>query len=37
MRITLIKPNIGIRNSSYKKDDASMEPLPLAVLAALTP
>ena len=37
MRITLIKPNIGIRAYSGQADNASMEPLQLGVLAALTP
>lgn len=37
MRITLIKPNIGIREYSKFRDNASMEPLQLAILAALTP
>ncbi|MDR3072348.1 MAG: B12-binding domain-containing radical SAM protein [Clostridiales Family XIII bacterium] len=37
MRITLIKPNIGIREYSLYRDNASMEPLGLGVLAALTP
>lgn len=37
MRIILIKPNIGIREYSLRKDNASMEPLQLGVLAALTP
>lgn len=37
MKITLIKPNIGIRAYSGQADNASMEPLQLGVLAALTP
>lgn len=37
MRITLIKPNIGRREHSLYVDDASMEPLQLGILAALTP
>lgn len=37
MKITLIKPNIGRREHSLYVDDASMEPLQLAILAALTP
>lgn len=37
MRIILIKPNIGIREYSERRDNASMEPLQLGVLAALTP
>ena len=37
MKITLIKPNIGKRGHSGYIDNASMEPLQLGVLAALTP
>ncbi len=37
MKITLIKPNIGRREHSLYVDNASMEPLQLGVLAALTP
>ena len=37
MKITLIKPNIGRREHSLYVDNASMEPLQLAILAALTP
>lgn len=37
MKITLIKPNIGIREYSGSVDNASMEPLQLGILAALTP
>lgn len=37
MRITLIKPNIGKREHSLYVDHASMEPLQLGILAALTP
>lgn len=37
MRITLIKPNIGRREHSLYVDNASMEPLQLGILAALTP
>lgn len=37
MKITLIKPNIGRREHSLYVDDASMEPLQLGILAALTP
>ena len=37
MRVTLIKPNIGRRTKSDKRDNAAMEPLQLGVLAALTP
>ena len=37
MKITLIKPNIGKREHSEYIDNASMEPLQLGVLAALTP
>ena len=36
-RIVLIKPNLGVRNYSGVRDSAPMEPLGLAVLAALTP
>ncbi|MBR6485343.1 MAG: radical SAM protein, partial [Lachnospiraceae bacterium] len=37
MKIILIKPNIGRREHSLYVDNASMEPLQLGVLAALTP
>jgi radical SAM superfamily enzyme YgiQ (UPF0313 family) len=37
MKITLIKPNIGIREYSGRRDNASMEPLQLGILAGLTP
>lgn len=37
MKITLIKPNIGRREHSLYVDNASMEPLQLGILAALTP
>ena len=37
MRLTLIKPNIGRREHSLYVDEARMEPLPLGILAALTP
>lgn len=37
MRIALIKPNIGRMEHSLYVDEGRMEPLPLAVLAALTP
>lgn len=37
MKLTLIKPNIGIRAYSGQADNASMEPLQLGVLAGLTP
>ncbi len=37
MKITLIKPNVGRREYSDFIDNASMEPLQLGVLAALTP
>lgn len=37
MKITLIKPNVGKREYSDFVDNASMEPLQLGVLAALTP
>lgn len=36
MKITLIKPNIGRREHSLYVDNASMEPLQLGILAALT-
>ncbi|MCH5196672.1 MAG: B12-binding domain-containing radical SAM protein [Oscillospiraceae bacterium] len=37
MRLTLIKPNIGRREHSLYVDEGRMEPLPLGILAALTP
>ncbi|MBQ9625109.1 MAG: B12-binding domain-containing radical SAM protein [Clostridia bacterium] len=37
MKIILIKPNIGRREHSLYVDNASMEPLQLGILAALTP
>lgn len=37
MKLTLIKPNIGRREHSLYVDEARMEPLPLGVLASLTP
>ncbi len=37
MKLTLIQPNIGRLEHSLFVDEARMEPLPLAVLAALTP
>ncbi len=37
MKVTLIKPNIGRREHSLYVDNASMEPLQLGILAALTP
>ena len=37
MKLTLIKPNIGRREHSLYVDNASMEPLQLGILAALTP
>ena len=37
MKITLIKPNIGIREHSLYVDQGRMEPLQLGILAALTP
>ena len=37
LHIILIKPNIGRREHSLYVDNASMEPLQLGVLAALTP
>lgn len=37
MKLTLIKPNIGRREHSLYVDEARMEPLPLGILAALTP
>ena len=37
MKILLIKPNIGIRQYSGRIDNATMEPLQLGILAALTP
>ncbi|MCL2787411.1 MAG: radical SAM protein [Micrococcales bacterium] len=36
-RIALIKPNIGVRIHSGRRDNAAMEPLGLSVLAGLTP
>jgi radical SAM superfamily enzyme YgiQ (UPF0313 family) len=37
MKLTLIKPNIGRMEHSLYVDEARMEPLPLGVLAGLTP
>ena len=37
MKLTLIKRNIGRREHSLYVDDGRMEPLPLGILAALTP
>ena len=37
MRITFIKPNIGRQEHSLYVDEGRMEPLPLGVLAGLTP
>ncbi len=37
MKITLVKPNIGRLEHSLYVDSGRMEPLPLGVLAALTP
>jgi radical SAM superfamily enzyme YgiQ (UPF0313 family) len=37
MKLTLIKPNIGRMEHSLYVDEGRMEPLPLAVLAGLTP
>ncbi len=37
MKITLIRPNIGRDEDGAFEDSARMEPLPLAILAALTP
>ena len=37
MKLTLIFPNIGFHHSSEYVDEGRMEPLPLSVLAALTP
>jgi len=37
MRITFIKPNIGRKGHSLYVDEGRMEPLPLGVLAGLTP
>lgn len=37
MKLTLIKPNIGRREHSLYVDEGRMEPLPLGILAALTP
>lgn len=37
MKLTLIYPNIGRREHSLYVDEARMEPLPLAVIAGLTP
>ena len=37
MKLTLIFPNIGFHQSSEYVDEGRMEPLPLSVLAALTP
>jgi radical SAM superfamily enzyme YgiQ (UPF0313 family) len=37
MKLTLIKPNIGRLEHSLYVDEARMEPLPLGVLAGLTP
>ena len=37
MKVTLIKPNIGRLEHSLYVDSGRMEPLPLGVLAALTP
>ncbi len=37
VRLTLIKPNIGRREHSLYVDEGRMEPLPLGILAALTP
>jgi hypothetical protein len=37
MKVTLIMPNLGCLESGAYIDEGSMEPLPLAVLAGLTP
>jgi len=37
MKLTLIKPNIGRMEHSLYVDEARMEPLPLGVLAGMTP
>ena len=37
MKLTLIKPNIGRQEHSLYVDEGRMEPLPLGILAALTP
>ena len=37
MKITFVFPNIGQPEHSRYVDEARMEPLPLGVLAALTP
>ena len=37
MKITFIKPNIGRKGLSLYVDEGRMEPLPLGVLAGLTP
>jgi hypothetical protein len=37
MKLTLIKPNIGRKESSQYIDEGRMEPLPLGVLAGMTP
>ena len=37
MKLILIKPNIGRREHSLYVDEGRMEPLPLGILAALTP
>lgn len=37
MKLLLVKPNIGRREHSLYVDNASMEPLQLGILAALTP
>ena len=37
VKLTLIKPNIGRREHSLYVDEGRMEPLPLGILAALTP
>jgi len=35
MHITLIKPSLGDSNQTFKLNDGSMEPMPLAILAGL--
>ena len=37
MKITLIKPNLGRLEHSLYVDEGRMEPLPLGVLAGMTP
>jgi len=37
MKVTFIMPNLGRLENGQYIDEGSMEPLPLAVLAALTP